>query len=44
MGQLAKLLRAEFLVPAESLCKVQGQPFKIAEIRDRIEKRLAGEA
>jgi 2-oxoglutarate ferredoxin oxidoreductase subunit alpha len=44
MGQLAKLLRAEFLVPAESLCKVQGQPFKIVEIRDRIEKRLAGEA
>jgi len=43
MGQLAKLLRAEFLVPAESLCKVQGQPFKIREIRERIEKRLAGE-
>jgi 2-oxoglutarate ferredoxin oxidoreductase subunit alpha len=43
MGQLVKLLRAEFLVPAESLCKVQGQPFKIVEIRERIEKRLAGE-
>ncbi len=44
MGQLVKLLRAEFLVPAESLCKVQGQPFKIVEIRERIEQRLAGEA
>jgi 2-oxoglutarate ferredoxin oxidoreductase subunit alpha len=44
MGQLVKLLRAEFLVPAESLCKVQGQPFKIVEIRERIEKLLAGEA
>jgi 2-oxoglutarate ferredoxin oxidoreductase subunit alpha len=43
MGQLVKLLRAEFLVPAESLCKVQGQPFKIVEIRERIEKCLAGE-
>ncbi len=42
MGQLAKLLRADFLVPAESLCKVQGQPFKIVEIRARIEQLLAG--
>jgi 2-oxoglutarate ferredoxin oxidoreductase subunit alpha len=42
MGQLARLLRAEFLVPAESLCKVQGQPFRVEEIRARIEQMLAG--
>jgi 2-oxoglutarate ferredoxin oxidoreductase subunit alpha len=42
MGQLVRLLRAEFLVPAESLCKVQGQPFRVEEIRARIEQMLAG--
>ena len=31
-GQLAKLVRAEFLVDARSLTKVQGQPFRAAEI------------
>jgi 2-oxoglutarate ferredoxin oxidoreductase subunit alpha len=39
-GQLARLLRAEFLVPAESLTKVQGQPFKVAEVRAGIERAL----
>jgi 2-oxoglutarate/2-oxoacid ferredoxin oxidoreductase subunit alpha len=39
-GQLVKLLRAEFLIPAESLSKVQGQPFRVAEIQARIEKML----
>jgi len=42
MGQLVKLLRSEFLVPAEGLNKVSGKPFMIAEIeaavRDRLEK------
>jgi 2-oxoglutarate ferredoxin oxidoreductase subunit alpha len=37
LGQLALLLRAEYLVAAESLTKVQGQPFRIEEIRQRIE-------
>ena len=32
MGQLVKLLRSEFLVPAEGLNKVSGKPFMIAEI------------
>ncbi|MFO1188453.1 MAG: 2-oxoacid:acceptor oxidoreductase subunit alpha [Alphaproteobacteria bacterium] len=32
MGQLRTVLRAEYLVPAEGLNKVTGQPFKIAEI------------
>ncbi len=40
-GQLSRLLRAEYLVPVESLGKVQGQPFKIAEVRARIEAALA---
>jgi 2-oxoglutarate/2-oxoacid ferredoxin oxidoreductase subunit alpha len=43
-GQLSMLLRARFLVPAESLGKVQGQPFKVAEIRDRIVSMLRGSA
>ena len=32
LGQLVKLVRAEFLVDAESLTKVQGTPFRVAEI------------
>ena len=39
-GQLSRLLRAEYLAPAESLSRVQGQPFKVAEIRTRIEAIL----
>jgi 2-oxoglutarate ferredoxin oxidoreductase subunit alpha len=39
-GQLSRLLRAEYLVPAESLNKVQGQPFKVAEVRAAIERLL----
>lgn len=40
MGQLSMLLRAEFLVDAHPLNKIQGQPFKIAEITAGIEKLL----
>jgi 2-oxoglutarate ferredoxin oxidoreductase subunit alpha len=32
MGQLSRLLRAEFLVDAQSLNKIQGAPFKASEI------------
>ncbi len=39
-GQLWRHLRAEYLVPAESLSKVEGQPFKVAEIRARITQML----
>jgi 2-oxoglutarate ferredoxin oxidoreductase subunit alpha len=39
-GQLCRLLRAEYLVPAESLAKVEGQPFRIEEIRARIDAVL----
>jgi 2-oxoglutarate ferredoxin oxidoreductase subunit alpha len=43
LGQLCLLLRGRFLVPAESLSKVQGQPFKVAEIRAGIDALLARE-
>jgi 2-oxoglutarate ferredoxin oxidoreductase subunit alpha len=36
LGQLVKLLRSTYLVPAESFAKVQGQPFKISELEDKI--------
>jgi 2-oxoglutarate ferredoxin oxidoreductase subunit alpha len=36
MGQLSKLVRAEFLVDAQSLTKVQGSPFSGAEIEAKI--------
>jgi 2-oxoglutarate ferredoxin oxidoreductase subunit alpha len=40
MGQLVKLLRAEFLVDAIGLNKVQGLPFKVSEISNRINRML----
>jgi 2-oxoglutarate ferredoxin oxidoreductase subunit alpha len=43
-GQLCRLLRAEYLLPAQSLCKCEGQPFRVEEIRQRIEALLGGEA
>ena len=36
MGQLSKLLRAEFLVDVQSLNKVQGQPFTTTELHETI--------
>ncbi|MBM3517993.1 MAG: 2-oxoacid:acceptor oxidoreductase subunit alpha [Alphaproteobacteria bacterium] len=39
-GQLRTLLRAEYLVPAEGLNKVSGQPFRIAEIEAAVRRRL----
>ena len=39
-GQLVTLLRAQYLLPAEALSKVTGQPFKIAEITTAIEDAL----
>jgi 2-oxoglutarate ferredoxin oxidoreductase subunit alpha len=43
-GQLTWLLRAEFLVDAECLGKLQGQPFKVEEICARIEALLGKES
>ena len=39
-GQLRTVLRAEYLVPAEGLNKVNGKPFLIGEIEDAIRARL----
>ena len=39
-GQLVTLLRGEYLVPAESLSKVNGKPFLIAELEAAIRARL----
>jgi 2-oxoglutarate ferredoxin oxidoreductase subunit alpha len=41
-GQLAMLLRSEFLVDVESFCKVEGQPIFAAEIEREIVARTAG--
>jgi len=43
-GQLAMLLRARFLVDAITLSKIQGQPFKVQEIRAKIGELLRAEA
>ncbi|WP_227462276.1 2-oxoacid:acceptor oxidoreductase subunit alpha [Desertimonas flava] len=40
-GQLVRVLRAEYLVDAQSFSKVQGLPFSTREIEDAIEKELA---
>jgi 2-oxoglutarate ferredoxin oxidoreductase subunit alpha len=40
LGQLVKLIRAEFLVDAKSLSKMQGLPFRAAEIETEILKRV----
>ena len=39
-GQLLTVLRSEYLVPAEGLNKVSGQPFKISEIEAAIRARV----
>ena len=39
-GQLAMILRAEFLIDTESLNKVSGQPFKIKEIVQAVKAQL----
>ncbi|MGH2572949.1 MAG: 2-oxoacid:acceptor oxidoreductase subunit alpha [Actinomycetota bacterium] len=39
-GQLVKVIRAEFLIDAESYTKVQGQPIFAAEMEEQILRRL----
>jgi 2-oxoglutarate ferredoxin oxidoreductase subunit alpha len=39
-GQLAMILRSQFLVDVQSFSKVAGQPFKVQEIRERIDAVL----
>jgi len=43
LGQLSRLLRSEFLVDAQSLSKIEGQPFRVEEIRARIDALLGRE-
>ena len=40
MGQLLWLLRAKYLVDAVGLNKIQGRPFKQAEVEQKIEELL----
>ena len=40
MGQLLLLIRARFCIDAQGLNKVQGQPFQIGEIEQKIEELL----
>ena len=40
MGQLSKLLRAEFLIDVKPVNKVQGQPFTTSELVDVILEEL----
>jgi 2-oxoglutarate ferredoxin oxidoreductase subunit alpha len=42
MGQLVKIIRSKYLVPAISLSKVQGIPFRAIEIEERIDRILEG--
>ncbi|HJM60943.1 MAG TPA: 2-oxoacid:acceptor oxidoreductase subunit alpha [Alphaproteobacteria bacterium] len=39
-GQLSRMLRGEFLLPVKELNKVNGQPFKVAEIAAAIDAAL----
>ena len=43
LGQLAMLLRATYLVDAQSVSKVEGQPFTAAELTVEIEKVLTAD-
>ncbi len=40
MGQLKFMLRSKFLIDVQGLNKVQGQPFKVGEIVERVERYL----
>jgi 2-oxoglutarate ferredoxin oxidoreductase subunit alpha len=42
MGQLRTMLRAEFLIDAVGLNKIQGQPFKVRDVIAAIEAQLGG--
>jgi 2-oxoglutarate ferredoxin oxidoreductase subunit alpha len=39
LGQLVKVIRSEYVLDAESMTKVQGKPFKVSEICDKIRER-----
>jgi 2-oxoglutarate ferredoxin oxidoreductase subunit alpha len=43
MGQLRTIIRAKYLIDAIGLNKVQGKPFSVAEVAEKIESLLRGE-
>ncbi len=43
LGQLSKILRIEYLIAAESFCKVKGLPFTAVEIYSKISSMSGGE-
>jgi 2-oxoglutarate ferredoxin oxidoreductase subunit alpha len=40
LGQLVRMLRSQFLIPAESFPKIQGLPFKIDELEEKIRQAM----
>ncbi len=42
MGQLLKMIRADYLIDAVGCNKIQGRPFKVSEIESRISRALEG--
>src|SRR6185503_19998446 len=42
LGQLLKLIRAQFLIDARGINKVQGRPFKVSELVDVIKTEAKG--
>jgi 2-oxoglutarate ferredoxin oxidoreductase subunit alpha len=41
-GQLVNVLRAKYLVPAESITQITGQPFKVSTLEREIRSRVKG--
>jgi len=42
MGQLLKIVRADYLIDAVGCNKIQGRPFKVSELTNRITRALEG--
>ena len=42
MGQLLKMVRADYLIDAIGFNKIQGRPFKVSELTNRIIRALEG--
>ena len=43
LGQLRLLIRAEYMIDAIGLNKIQGQPFHVFEIESKINELLRGD-
>ncbi len=44
LGQLSRVLRAEYLVDAQTMSKMQGVPFRVGEIEAAITALLGGKS